>query len=150
MIDTRIVPSFWLSEFTNSDTAARLGLDNTPSPEVLADLRMFLAPGMQRIRECLGQPVNISSGYRSPAVNKAVGGAAVSQHKLGQAADFTCPAFGAPQTIVSYLLKHAADIRFDQLIQEGTWVHVSFALFPRSEVLTAHFGAGGTTYTQGA
>ncbi len=147
MIDERIVPAFWLSEFLQSDTASRLRLDNTPLPSELANIRNLLAPGMQSVRDCLGQPVFVSSGYRSPEVNRAVGGAVNSQHTQGQAADFKCPAFGMPSTIVQYLMRHSTQVRYDQLICEGTWVHISFAARPRGEVLTAHFGAGGTTYT---
>lgn len=149
MIDERIVPSFWLSEFLQSDTASRLQLDNTPLPSEMANIRNLLAPGMQSVHDCLAQPVFVSSGYRSPEVNRAVGGAKNSQHTQGQAADFKSPSFGMPITIARYLMGHQSQVRFDQLICEGTWVHVSFAAKPRGEVLTAHFGPGGTTYTPG-
>ena len=149
MIDERIVPSFWLSEFLQSDTASRQQLDNTPLPSEMANIRNILAPGMQTVRDCLMQPVFVSSGYRSPAVNRAVGGAVHSQHTQGLAADFKCPAFGMPITIVQYLMRHCTQVRYDQLIHEGSWVHISFAQNPRGEVLTAHFGPGGTTYSPG-
>jgi zinc D-Ala-D-Ala carboxypeptidase len=151
MIDEKITPGFWLSEFLQSDTATRLGVDNTPDAAALANIRTLLAPGMQSVRDCLGQPVFISSGYRSPAVNRAVGGAAnpPSQHTTGQAADFKCPAFGLPITLARYLVAHGGEVHFDQLICEGTWVHISFSPKPRGHVLTAHFGPGGTTYTRG-
>ena len=150
MIDERIVPGFWLSEFLQSDTAARQQLDNTPLPTEMANIRHLLAPGMQSVRDCLGQAVFVTSGYRSPVVNRAVGGAVNSQHTQGLAADFKCPAFGMPTTIVQYLLRHSTQVRYDQLIQEGSWVHISFSPTPRGEVLTAHFAASGTTYTRGA
>ena len=149
MIDEHIVPSFWLSEFLQSDTASRLQLDNTPLPTEMANIRNLLAPGMQSVRDCLMHPVFISSGYRSPEVNRAVGGAKNSQHTQGLAADFKCPMFGMPITIARYIQQHCTQVRFDQLICEGSWVHISFAAKPRGEVLTAHFGPGGTTYTPG-
>jgi hypothetical protein len=149
MTDERLTPSFWLSEFFKSDTALRKGIDNTPTPEALANIRTLLGPGMQRIREFLGAPVSISSGYRSPALNKAVGGSQTSQHSKGQAADFTAPSAGDPLKICRKLLEHRDEIGFDQLIYEGTWVHVSFSQVPRGQVLTAKFGPGGTTYSAG-
>lgn len=151
MIDERIVPSFWLSEFLESDTATRLGLDNTPKPSDLANIRNLLAPGMQRIREALGAPVHITSGYRSPEVNRAVGSTNPnSQHTQGLAADFKSPQYGTPLVIVRFLVARGLrDLRIDQLIQEGRWVHVSFSPTPRNQVLTAHFAASGTTYSPG-
>lgn len=149
MIDEKLVPSFWLSEFLQSETAERFGLDNTPLPTEMANIRNLLAPGMQSVRDCLLHPVQITSGYRSPEVNRAVRGAVNSQHTQGQAADFKCPSFGMPLTIAKYLMTHQSQVRFDQLIWEGTWVHISFSRDPRGQTLTAHFGAGGTTYTAG-
>lgn len=150
MIDERLQTSFWLSEFLRSDTAVRKGIDNTPAPEVLNNLRNVLAPGLQRVRNLLRVPMQITSGYRGPALNAAVGGARDSQHLLGLAADFVAPEFGLPVTIASYLLQHAPELRFDQLIQEGTWVHISFVPgVPRGDVLTAHFVDGHATYSRG-
>lgn len=150
MIDERIGRFFWLSEFLHSDKAVRLGLDNKPGGGELNNLRNVLAPGMERIRSLLGMPVFITSGYRSPAVNAAVGGSAASQHMLGEAADFLAPEAGTPRSIANRLAQHQQEIRFDQLIYEGTWVHVSFTVGkPRGSVLTAHFKGGRVTYTQG-
>lgn len=149
MIDERLAPNFWLSEFLHSDTAVRRGLDNHPGPVELANIRTLLAPGMQSVRDCLGMGVFITSGYRSPAVNAAVRGSQGSQHMQGLAADFVCPAFGSPITIAQHLVQHCTQVRFDQLIHEGTWVHISFSTMPRGQVLTAHFGGGSVTYTDG-
>lgn len=150
MSEERITPSFYLSEFFVSDKAARLGLDNTPKAMHMANLRNLLAPGMQRTRELLGAPIIISSGYRSPAVNDAVGGSNKSQHCLGLAADFTAPSFGNPMAICRKVLDHRAEINFDQLILEfGRWVHISFSPTPRGMVLTAKHTPVGTVYSPG-
>lgn len=147
MEDERIGTYFWLSEFLHSEWAARHDIPNIPGPEELANLRNLTGPGMGRVRDLLGCPVFISSGYRAPLVNTGVRGARSSQHTQGLAADFICPAFGTPLAVCTRIAGSA--IAFDQLIQEGTWTHVSFTSSPRRQVLTAHFGANGTTYTQG-
>jgi uncharacterized protein YcbK (DUF882 family) len=76
-----------------SQTAARMGIDNTPTPEILKNLRIMAAK-LEEIRSLLGVPVLVSSGYRCPALNKAVGGSKGSAHLLGLAADITAPSFG--------------------------------------------------------
>ena len=150
MIDERLQSDFWLSEFLRSETAVRRRLDNTPTPEALVNIRTVLAPGAQRVRNVLGAAVNISSGYRSPAVNRAVKGSATSQHCQGLAMDFTCPAFGPAKFVAKYLADRSPEIRFDQLIYEGAWVHVSFTPGTRrGEILTAHFDKPKTYYTPG-
>lgn len=148
MIDQHITPGFWLSEFITSDYATRHGLDNVPGVEEWRRIKTILAPGMQTVRDCLGAPVLITSGYRSPEVNKAVGGVSNSQHTQGLAADFKCPQVGMPRQVVQWILEHGHDVRWDQLIEEGTWVHVSFSQgTPRRQVLKARFSLSGTTYT---
>lgn len=144
------MPSFFLSEFYRSQTATRKRIDNTPTPEAMENVRRLLAPGMQRIRELLGAPVSISSGYRSAALNREIGGAVRSQHSQGLAADFTAPGFGRPLAICRKLIDHRELIGFDQLIMEGgAWVHVSFTAKPRGQVLTATFTAHGAVYQPG-
>jgi putative chitinase len=154
--DELLADNFWLSEFLASQTAVRLGIDNTPDPYHLASIRDHLAPGMQRIRDLLnshhsGREVGIliSSGYRGPALNKAIGGSKTSQHMLGQAADFTAPRFGTPYEVCLILARHHQAIGFDQLVFEGSWVHVSFARWPRGEMLTAKFKPHGVSYSVG-
>jgi len=151
MTDELITPNFWLSEFLASDTAVRLGLENTPDAAAVAALRTITIPGVQSIRDCLGMPVFVSSGYRSLAVNRAVGSKDNSQHVLGLAADLKSPQFGSPLTMARYLLQHWAH-PFEQMIQEGGWLHVGFppaGQRGQREVLTAHFDGGRVTYTPG-
>lgn len=124
---------FTLDELTQSQTAARLGIDNTPTPEVLARLAK-VAQGLEAVRVRLGAPVIISSGFRCLALNRAVGSKDNSAHVSGDAADFICPGFGGPATIVGALKD--SGIAFDQLIVEfDRWVHISFAPAMRNQVL---------------
>lgn len=145
---TQLTPHFTLEELTTSSTAARLGIDNTPSAEALHNLTS-LAKNLEFVRALMTFPMHIDSAYRCGALNKAVGGVPSSAHVLGHAADFVCPQFGTPLEIVQAIEK--SGIAFDQLIFEQTWVHISFDPMMRHEVLTAHFGSGGrTSYVPGA
>lgn len=127
-------PHFTVDELTFSQTAERQGIDNMPGPDQLAALRRT-AMGLEGVRVRLGgAPILISSGYRCPALNRAIGGSAKSQHMAGEAADFTAPRFGSPREIVDALVD--ADIGYDQLILEyGRWVHISFAPRARHHAL---------------
>lgn len=143
-MDQQLSPHFSLAELTASQTAARLGIDNTPTPDVLAELGR-LAAVLEQVRAGLGAPLLISSGYRSPALNAAVPGSAKnSAHLYGRAADFTCPAVGSPR-IVCMKINGMPGLDFDQLIFEfGAWVHFAIAApgeTPRRQVLTID-GAG--------
>ncbi len=131
---------FTLEEMIAS-TAARGTIDNTPTPEIVENLR-FLCARLEEVRILLGQSMIISSGYRCPALNEKVGGAPKSQHMLGLAADFICPAAGTPLSICRKV--DASAIRFDQLIYEYTWCHVSFVRAnPRRETLTLNASTHG-------
>lgn len=138
---------FDLNEFTASQTAVRKGIDNTPPSDVVERLRM-LAVTLEQVRSLLGgnHSIRISSGYRCLALNRAIGSGDTSAHVLGYAVDFTCPGFGTPKEVA---LKIAASpIKFDKLIYEGTWVHLSIDPKNKRELLTAHFG-GKTWYLRG-
>ena len=82
----RLSKNFTLSEFTRSATASRKGIDNTPSAKDIVNLQHLVSKILQPMRNALG-PIRITSGYRSPAVNRAIGGSTKSQHCKGQAAD---------------------------------------------------------------
>lgn len=151
LLDHQLSKSFRLAEFLRSESAQRLGLDNTPDATALANIRNVLGPSMQRVRDLLETPVFVTSGYRSPQVNGLVGGSRNSQHVLGLAADFVSPQFGSPKAICRHLMRHQGVVRWDQLIWEGTWVHISFLGqgAPRGQVLTAHFRLGSVVYSDG-
>lgn len=127
---------FSIEELTFSERARAQGIDNTPTPETLENLKVLMA-GLEEARALLGKPMLISSGYRCPELNKAIGGAKKSAHVDGFAADFTCPQFGAPHKVVKAIA--ASGIKFDQCIFEhmaNQWVHISFAPAMRQQVLT--------------
>lgn len=136
-----LTPHFTLEEFTVSQTAARLGIDNTPPLWYRAHLQA-VAEQLEAVRALLGVPVHISSGYRCFALNTAVGGAPKSAHLLGLAADFIAPQFGTPLQIARAIA--GSPIRFDQLIYEyGTWVHLGLSEGPpRGETLSIFAGTG--------
>lgn len=133
-----LTPHFSLDELIFSQTSARLGIDNTPDAAVLANLKR-LAGVLEQVRAALGgTPIVISSGYRSPNLNKAVGGAQNSAHVSGLAVDFTAPHFGSVLATAKAIAK--SDIAFDQMIFEyGRWVHLGLATGsapPRRQLLS--------------
>jgi zinc D-Ala-D-Ala carboxypeptidase len=142
----KLTEHFTLEELIQSDTAERRGIFNEPDVDVVEQLQVT-ARRLEEVRELLGAPILIKSGYRSPALNAAVGGSRKSQHCRGEAVDFIAPGYGSPKAICQAI--EASDIPFDQLIEEGSWVHVSFRGNPRRQVLTARFGPNGVTYTEG-
>ncbi|MEJ5907333.1 D-Ala-D-Ala carboxypeptidase family metallohydrolase [Pseudomonas kermanshahensis] len=135
-----ITPHFTLDEMTVSQIAAREGLDNTPTPEALANLQV-LCGALERVRALFGTPVIVSSGYRSSALNRRIGGSPTSQHVLGLAADFTVIKV-SPREAVRKICD--SDVPFDQLILEfDRWVHLSVVNgTPRRQVLTIRKGTG--------
>ncbi len=134
----QLTDHFSLEELIASETAARTGIDNTPPADLMPNL-LTLAQGLERVRSALGgRAIHINSGYRSAALNAAVGGANKSRHMHGLAADILCPQFGSPLEVCRAIV--AARIETDQIIHEyGKWCHVSFAApgkTPRGELLT--------------
>lgn len=126
----RLSTHFTLAEFTVSQTASRLGIDNAPTPEALENLKL-VAQGLEGVRILLGCPIIISSGYRCLELNRAIGSKDSSQHVKGQAVDFTVPGYGSPRQVMDRIID--AGIEFDQAILEfadpvagGGWVHMSF------------------------
>ena len=132
---------FTLDEMTASQTAARKRIDNKPGPEILENLKDTCVQA-DRVRELLGFPMLISSGYRSLKLNIAVGGSKTSSHLHGYAMDFRCQGFGTAREVFNFLKKSMREngIKFDQLILEypdspSSWVHLGFGPEMRGEIL---------------
>jgi hypothetical protein len=145
-----------LSEVTKSDTAKRLGIDNNPTPEHLANLKLVAENIFEPIRKHFGKPIFLSSGYRSKALNSAVpGSSSTSQHCSGEALDLDQDGkqTGVTNKMVFDYIKN--NLNFDQLIWEfGTdknpdWVHVSWESTgkQRKMILKATRVNGKTVYS---
>ena len=114
--------NFTLDELTVSQTAARNGWDNTPNASEIANLTR-LAGLLEQVRNVIGRPITINSGFRSKLVNDAVGSRDSSQHRIGCAADIRVTNM-TPDQICETI--KASGIQFDQLIREfDSWVHIS-------------------------
>jgi len=105
---------FTLQEFVTSNTAIRKGIDNTPSAEVVKNLRELCNQVLEPLREKLAKPVKVTSGYRSEKLNKLIGGAKNSQHCKGEAADIHVPGMTIEE-LFQFCKEH---LNYDQLIQE--------------------------------
>lgn len=143
--DVQLSPHFRLSELLDSGTARARKLSNDPSPEVLANLKLLCEQALEPIRAVVG-PLKINSGYRSDAVNKAVGGSTTSAHSFGLAADLHPPA-GCKKLMTQII---ASGVKLDQIIYERTWVHVGL-LHPatkaqRGQKLSMFVVGGKATY----
>ena len=135
---------FTLAELTHSQAAARKGLKNSPDAAALESLQLLVQHVLDPLREALGRPIAVSSGYRSPLVNRAVGGASSSQHVLGQAADITVPGMHVTEVVARI---RDLGLPFDQLIDEfSSWVHVSYGPRNRRQTLRARRTLTGTKY----
>jgi hypothetical protein len=134
---TALTQHFTLQELTASDTAVRLRINNTPTPQVIGELQKT-AELLEVVRRLLGDvPLRVSSGYRCLDLNRSLRSSDTSAHIPGRAADFTAPGFGTPLEICRALANQVAALKFDQLIHEfNAWVHIGRADDPRQELLT--------------
>lgn len=117
----QITKNFTLSEFIESDTADRLGIDNTPSEQAVENITLLCTKLLQPLRSLYGKPMYINSGYRCKELNEAVGGVESSQHRQGFAADVRCE---NPKALLSCLL--SSGLVFDQAILYPTFLHLSY------------------------
>lgn len=143
----KLTKNFKLEEFTYSLTASRLKIDNSVPEELMPNIQLT-AVKLELVRIALGRPIIITSGYRCPALNARVGGAANSAHTKGLAVDFHS-SFGTPKQICQRLID--SGVQFDKLIQEhNQWVHIGFSPTKnRQIVLTAVKNGGKTVYLNG-
>jgi zinc D-Ala-D-Ala carboxypeptidase len=143
---TQLTEHFSLQELILSQAAVRQKIDNRPTLAIVGNLRM-LALVLEQVRSVAGVAITVSSGYRSVAVNAAIGGAKNSAHCLGLAADINAKGM-APLELANLIQE--SNIMFDQLIHEGGWVHLGLSHGnQRRQVLTANFAAKKTTYVSG-
>lgn len=122
---------FTLSEFVCSETADRKHIDNTPTVEVVANLRALCRNVLEPARVSFGAPIYVTSGYRCPALNAAVGGKITSQHLRGEAADLQVQGVKNLRKLYNIIKSHGV---FDQLLYEtnksgAKWIHVSYTSY---------------------
>jgi zinc D-Ala-D-Ala carboxypeptidase len=118
----KLTPHFSLQELTASEVAVRKGLDNTPTATEITNL-FRVAALLEQVRSLINKPIIVNSGFRSKAVNDAVGSRDTSQHRIGCAADIRVHGM-TPKQVVEAIV--ASDIPYDQVIQEfDSWVHIS-------------------------
>jgi zinc D-Ala-D-Ala carboxypeptidase len=146
--------NFSLHELTKSETALRMGFDNTPDDEATENLRLLCEKVLQPVRDHFGKGVKVNSAYRSPESNAAVGGSKTSDHCKGMAADIEIPGV-ANAELAQWIMDN---LEYTQLILEfytpgipdSGWVHVSFDQSNlKNQELTATKVAGKTTYLPG-
>ena len=146
--DGMITANFSLREMIQSPTAVSLKIKNVPNAAHLDNITALCEKVLQPLRDKLGVPVRVSSGFRNKALNAAVGGAANSQHRKGEAADIHAKGYTAQQ-FFDFIIK--SGIVYDQLIQEfDEWVHISYKREGenRNEALLATKKDGQTIFTK--
>ncbi|MCQ2246370.1 MAG: D-Ala-D-Ala carboxypeptidase family metallohydrolase [Bacteroidaceae bacterium] len=124
----QLTKNFKLEEFAKSETAQKRGIDNSIPAALIPNITALCENVLQPLRDAVGVPVKISSGYRCPALNKAVGGSANSQHMKGEAADIVIPDKKTGLKWFEWMRTH---LTYNQLIWEtnsrgGSWIHVGY------------------------
>lgn len=138
----QLTKNFTLAELTKTNVKH----PNIPNEVEIARLKALAVNILQPLRDALGRPVILTNAFRSDAVNRAVGGVASSQHRLGEAADIYVNGM-TPLQLSQYI--HSLRLPYDQLIREPTWVHVSFREAGRRQLLTMRRVDGRATYSPG-
>ena len=144
----RLSKNFTLPEIIHSNTAKRLGINNAPNKEHLKNMQVLVRDLIQPMRDALG-PIRISSGYRNPELNRAIGGSSKSQHCKGEALDLQYWSKGkmCNKEIYDWVIK--SGIEFDQMINEFdySWIHISLKSNGknRKQILEAYKDSDGDT-----
>jgi len=143
-------PSFTLDQMTHSDTALRKGIDNTPNAGEITNLTKLCETLLEPVQQLIGVPLVINSGYRSPTLNQAVGGATGSAHMDGRACDFKLGKGMDLQTAFDQLRR--SSLPYDQIIFEcKAWIHIAIpkvGVGPRRQAMTATGTPGKWAYMQ--
>lgn len=145
---TQLSEHFTLAEMTRSSTAVRKGIPNNPPADAVKALTALCVNVLEPVRAHYGRPVRVTSGYRSPRLNTAIGGSPTSQHCFGEAADFTVEGI-SNFAVCQWIMQN---LRYDQLIYEfgeGGWVHCSYSPRMRGEEISAKKQGGRTKYLPG-
>ena len=143
----KLSKNFSRAEIEHSNTAKRLGISNEMSDKHLENMQRVIDNLIQPMRDAIG-PIRISSGYRSPKLNKAIGGSSRSQHSKGEALDLQFWEKGKMNNKVIYDLVLESGVEFDQMINEFdfSWIHISLkSRENRSQVLEAYKDEKGKT-----
>lgn len=143
----KLSKNFALSEITHSNTAKRLGIENEPTEKHLQNMQHLVDNLLQPLRDSIG-PIRISSGYRNPSLNRAIGGSRSSQHCKGEALDIQFWQMGKMMNELIYEWILDSGLEFDQMINEFdfAWIHISLkAEDNRKQVLEAYKNEDGDT-----
>jgi len=134
--------NFTLEELTSSNTAKAKGINNTPGAIEKQNLKLLAQTVLQPIRDKYGKPISVTSGYRCPKLNAAVGGSKTSQHLKGQAADIKCTATSKAElfNLIKSMI-NKGELTVGQLIweygtkKEPNWIHVSLPYTKKNNIL---------------
>ncbi len=150
----QLTKNFSLHEFTKSNTAARRGIDNNPTAEHIHNLVELCEHVLQPLRDAIGKSIRISSGYRSEALNEAIGGSKTSDHCFGRAADIELIINGKEDNAKLFKAIQALDLPVYQCIYEfgdeeqPDWIHVAFRKDnKKKQYLRAYKDNGKTKYS---
>ena len=141
--------NFALKEFTESVTAIRNSVDNSPTPEHIRNIQLLVKFVLQPLREALNKPIKVTSGYRSESLNKLIGGSKRSQHCKGQASDIQFKVDGVMDNKIIWNKVIELGLPFDQMINEFeySWIHISYnEEYNRKSLLEAYKENGRTKY----